>query len=58
MAKHSKRSRCRMQQSGLGSGLCIRSRNPVRVRALPTPVTLDAATEYRLRCVEHAGPTG
>ena len=58
MAKHSKRSRCRMQQSGLGSGLCIRSRNPVRVRALPTPVTLDAATEFRLRCVEHARAHG
>jgi putative transposase len=54
VSKHSKSARFRMRQSGLGGSLTTRSRNPVRVRNLPTPVTLDAATEYRLRCVEHA----
>lgn len=54
MSKHSKTARFRMQQSGLGSRMRTRSRNLVRVRDLPTPITLDAETEYRLRCVEHA----
>ena len=58
MSKHSKHARCRMQQSGLGGGLTTRSRNPVRVRDLPTPITLDAETEYRVRCVEHARTHG
>lgn len=58
MSKHSKSARFRMRQSGLGSGMRTRSRNPVRVRDLPTPITLDAETEYRLRCVEHARAHG
>lgn len=54
MGKHSKRNRQRMQQSGLGSGLRVVYRLPKATRQLPHAPELDAETEFRLRCVEHA----
>ena len=55
MVKHSKRTRRRLQQSGLGSGLTIVHRLP---RWPPRPPRLDPVTEYRLRCVECAQREG
>ncbi len=54
MAKHSKRNRRRMQQSGLGSRLRVVHRMPKPARRLPNAPTLDAQMEFRLRCLEHA----
>lgn len=58
MAKHSKRTRRRMQQSGLGGRLKVVHRMPKLARRLPNAPTLDAETEFRLRCIEHAQTHG
>jgi putative transposase len=52
VAKHSKRARRRLHQSGLGSGFTIVYRQPRASRQLPAGPRLDAETEFRLRCVE------
>jgi putative transposase len=57
MAKHSKRARRRMQQSGLGGRLRVVHRMPRLARRLPGTPELDAEMEYRLRCLEHAHRT-
>lgn len=54
MAKHSKRNRQRMRQSGMGDGVSVVHRMPKLARRLPNAPDLDPATELRLRCVEHA----
>lgn len=58
MAKHSKRSRYRMHQSGLGRRLKVVHRMPKLARRLPNVPALDAAMEFRLRCIEHAQQHG
>jgi putative transposase len=58
MAKHSKRNRRRLQQSGLGGGFRIVHRLPGARRQLPGGARLDPVTEYRLRCVEGAQREG
>lgn len=58
MAKHSKRNRRRMHQSGLGGGLTVVRRLPVAIqRHLPAPPTLSDEAKVRLLCVEHAART-
>lgn len=58
MAKHSKRSRRRMHQSGLGGGLSVVRRVPLQVqRHLPDPPTLSDEAHYRLRYLEYAART-
>jgi putative transposase len=54
MAKHSKRDRRRMHQSGLGRRLRVVHRLPQRARRLPHAPVLAPETEFRLRCVEYA----
>ena len=58
MGKHSKRTRRRLHQSGLGGGLTIVHRLPRWARRPPRPPRLDPVTEYRLRCVECAQREG
>ena len=58
MAKHSKRARRRMQQSGLGGRLRVVHRMPRLARRLPHAPDLDPVTEFRLRCVEYARREG
>jgi transposase InsO family protein len=58
MAKHSKRNRRRLQQSGLGGGFRIVHRLPRWARRPPRPPRLEPVTEYRLRCVECAQRDG
>ena len=58
MAKHSKRSRRRMRQTGMGGGCHVVRRVPARLqRRLPHAPTLSAEAHYRLRCLEHAART-
>lgn len=52
MVKHSKRTRRRLAQSGLGGGFTIVHRLPRPPRQLPRGPKLSAALEFRLRCVE------
>lgn len=55
MAKHSKRTRRRVHQSGLGGGLSVVSHVPVRLpRGLPDPPVLSNRAKFRLLCVEQA----
>jgi putative transposase len=58
MAKHSKRNRRRLHQSGLGGGLAVVRRVPLAVqRHLPAPPTLSDEAHYRLRYLEYAART-
>jgi transposase InsO family protein len=58
MAKHSKRNRRRMHQSGLGGGLTVVRRVPIQIqRGLPDPPTLSDEAHYRLRYLEYASRT-
>ena len=58
MAKHSKRTRRRMHQAGMGGGFTVVRRVPIQVqRGLPNAPTLSAEAHYRLRCLEHAART-
>jgi transposase InsO family protein len=58
MAKHRKRNRRRMRQSGLGGGCQVVRRVPARLqRHLPHAPALSAEAHYRLRCLEHAART-
>jgi len=52
MVKHSKRTRRRLHQSGLGGGCTIVHRLPRSPRQLPRGPRLSAELEFRLRCVE------
>ena len=52
MVKHSKRSRRRLHQSGLGRALRVVSAQPRRRRQLPRAPRLTPELEFRLRCVE------
>lgn len=58
MAKHSKRNRRRMQQSGMGGGFQVVHRMPKPARRLPNAPTLDAEMEFRLRSIEYAQQHG
>jgi len=59
MAKHSKRNRRRMQQSGMGGGFTVVRRVPVRVeQRLPQAPSLSPEARFRLLCVEHARRRG
>lgn len=60
MAKHSKRNRRRLQQSGLGGGLSVVPDIPVRLQErLPDPPVLSDQAKFRLLCLEHAArPSG
>ncbi len=59
MAKHSKRNRRRMHQSGMGGGFGVVPHVPVRLqRGLPDPPQLSAAARFRLLCVEHSFRAG
>jgi putative transposase len=58
MAKHSKRNRRRMQQSGLGGGFRVGRTIPVSVqRQLPDAPVLSEEAKFRLLCMEHARRT-
>lgn len=58
MAKHSKRNRRRLHQSGLGGGLIVVRTLPAAVqRHLPAAPSLSEAAKFRLLCVEHARRT-
>ena len=58
MAKHRKRNRRRLHQSGLGGGLSVVRRVPLAIqRHLPTPPTLSDEAHYRLRYLEYAART-
>lgn len=55
MAKHSKRNRRRLQQSGLGGGFSVVPHVPVRLQQrLPDPPVLSEQARLRLLCLEHA----
>lgn len=55
MAKHSKRNRRRLHQSGLGGGLTVVPHVPVRLQQrLPEPPVLSEQAKLRLLCLEHA----
>ncbi len=58
MAKHSKRNRRRMHQTGMGGGFTVVRRVPIRVqRNLPHAPTLSADAYERLRLLEYAART-
>lgn len=58
MAKHSKRNRRRLHQSGMGGGFTVVRRVPLRVqRGRPQAPTLSAAAYERLRLLEYAQRT-
>ena len=58
MAKHSKRNRRRMHQTGMGGGFRVIRRVPVRVqRNLPNAPTLSLDAYERLRFLEYAQRT-
>jgi len=58
MAKHSKRNRRRMQQSGMGGGFTVVRQVPIaRQRRLPNAPILSPEAQYRLRCLEQAART-
>lgn len=54
MATQSKRSQLRMQQSGRSGRLRVVHRMPRLAWRLPHAPFLNAATEFRLRCLEQA----
>lgn len=55
MAKHSKRNRRRLHQSGLGGGMQVVAVMPPRLRrGLPPPVQLSPAAQDRVRCVQYS----
>lgn len=59
MAKHSKRNRRRLHQSGLGGGLTVVPHVPVRLQQrLPDPPVLSDPARFRLLCVEHSFRVG
>ena len=59
MAKHSKRNRRRMHQAGMGGGVTVVRRVPIRVqRSLPQAPTLSIEATFRLLCIEHAARRG
>lgn len=58
MGKHSKRNRCRMQQSGMGGGFSIAYARPQCVRRVTKTASLSDRARLRLRCVEHARRAG
>ena len=54
MSEHSKRSRRRMRQHGMGGGVQVVHRLPQVARQLPHAPVLTPEMEFRLRCVEYS----